>query len=183
MPAALKRPRTPSPDFIRRSLSPLTPPPPSPRPSSSKVKREASDSPQKSKKLQLLATYASTSPFPDYARPSPAEAREVHALLVQQYPELAATTRIADENNDAAGTCGKVPNVIESLIGTSTLSPVRGRRPDKVYRHHPLPEHVLQELDRRQALARHHLWPQQLRRHRRRAARGPRRCHPAWRPS
>ncbi|EIN10780.1 DNA glycosylase [Punctularia strigosozonata HHB-11173 SS5] len=124
MPAALKRTRTPSPDRLRRSLSPLTPPPPSSRrPSSSKVKLEATsssaESPHKSKKLQLLATYASTSPFPDFARPTPIEAHEVHRLLLSQFPELATKKRKADEKNNAAGTCGGVPNVIESLIGMS----------------------------------------------------------------
>lgn len=74
---------------------------------------------QRVKKLKLLETHATTSPFPDYTRPVPQEAFEVHDLLHAAHPDLLSSPR-ADPavTNDAAGTCGNVPNVLESLIGT-----------------------------------------------------------------
>jgi endonuclease-3 len=96
----------------------------------------ASDSPQKSKKLKLLATYSAESPFPEWARPTPEEAHAVHEVLCAAHPEYAAKRVAPREENNAAKTCGKgmfcicskrvshvligcaVPNVLESLIGT-----------------------------------------------------------------
>lgn len=74
---------------------------------------------QRTKKLKLLESHATTSPFPDYARPLPQEAFEVHNILLAAHPDLVSAPR-ADPavSNDAAGTCGSVPNVLESLIGT-----------------------------------------------------------------
>lgn len=78
------------------------------------------ESPAKAKKLKLQSTYTEESPFPDYAHPTPVEAQEVFELLSHAHPsESGAHVRkppIASTN--AAKTCGNVPNVIESLIGT-----------------------------------------------------------------
>jgi endonuclease III len=71
-----------------------------------------------SKKLKLLASHALESPFPDFSRPSPAEAQEVYDILANAHPQLAPSTKDPSDANDAAATCGKVPNVLESLIGT-----------------------------------------------------------------
>ncbi|KAI0715928.1 DNA glycosylase [Cerioporus squamosus] len=92
MPPKLKRPRTPS-------IPPLG---------------------ASAKKLKLLASHSVTSPFPDFARPTPTEAAQVHALLSATHPDLAARRRRSppSEANNAARTCGSVPNVLESLIGT-----------------------------------------------------------------
>lgn len=97
MVSSIKRPRSPSPASL---LS------------------ETSASPQKSKKLKLLAEYASTSPFPTHTRPTPSECEEVHAILAKKHPTHANARQPALESNNAAQTCGKVPNVLESLIGT-----------------------------------------------------------------
>ena len=75
-------------------------------------------SPQRTKKLKLLASHSLESPFPDFTRPTPAEAADVHALLARTHPDLGARRRPPLEENDAARTCGRVPNVLESLIGT-----------------------------------------------------------------
>ena len=74
---------------------------------------------QRTKKLKLLETHATTSPFPEHTRPTSKEAFEVHHLLVATHPDLYSSPR-RDPSiaNDAAGTCGNVPNVLESLIGT-----------------------------------------------------------------
>ena len=74
-----------------------------------------------SKKLKLLAEHAVESPFPDFTKPTPQEAQEVFDILAREHPDLAsATGPVAgpSDSNDAAGTCGSVPNVLESLIGT-----------------------------------------------------------------
>jgi hypothetical protein len=65
------------------------------------------ESPQKSKKLKLLSTYASKSPFPDWAHPTPEEAKSVHAVLCEAHPQYAGERVAPKEENDAAWTCGK----------------------------------------------------------------------------
>ncbi|KAI0676199.1 DNA glycosylase [Trametes maxima] len=98
MPPRIKRPRSPTP-----SLDDLADPP---------------ASPNKAKKLKLLASHFTASPFPDFPHPTPIEAAQVHALLSEAHPDLAERPRIPSEENDSAWTCGSVPNVLESLIGT-----------------------------------------------------------------
>ncbi|KAI0765897.1 DNA glycosylase [Trametes elegans] len=98
MPPKIKRPRSTTPPF-----------------------REAADtpaSPHKAKKLKLLASHSVASPFPDFPHPTPAEAAEMHALLASTHPDLAARPRRPSAANDSARTCGSVPNVLESLVGT-----------------------------------------------------------------
>ncbi|EKM57706.1 uncharacterized protein PHACADRAFT_251498 [Phanerochaete carnosa HHB-10118-sp] len=97
-------------------------------PKAKATKRKHSSSPEKpaytpaetnqSKKLKLLAAHAVESPFPDYARPTPEEAQEVYDVLAREHPDIASTSRNPSSENDAAATCGKVPNVLESLVGT-----------------------------------------------------------------
>ncbi|KAI0760759.1 DNA glycosylase [Fomes fomentarius] len=72
----------------------------------------------RAKKLKLLASHSIASPFPDFAHPTPTEAAQVHALLSVTHPDLAARRRPPSDKNDSARTCGSVPNVLESLIGT-----------------------------------------------------------------
>ncbi|PCH35046.1 DNA glycosylase [Wolfiporia cocos MD-104 SS10] len=54
----------------------------------------------------------------DYARPTPDEAAQVHALLAAAHPQIAPARPTPDADGNAAQTCGGVPNVLESLIGT-----------------------------------------------------------------
>ncbi|TFK54897.1 DNA glycosylase [Heliocybe sulcata] len=99
----IKRPRSPSPALTTSELSSV---PPSPA------------SPQKSKKLKLLDSYAADSPFPDYPHPTPEEASEVHTLLSKHHPTRSSVRKDPSVANNSAQTCGGVPNVIDSLIGT-----------------------------------------------------------------
>ncbi|KAH9848779.1 DNA glycosylase [Lenzites betulinus] len=99
MPSKLKRSRSTTP--------PLGDTPPA-----------SASSPHRSKKLKLLASHALASPFPDFPHPTPAEAAQVHVLLSSTHPDLAARPRVPSDANDSARTCGSVPNVLESLIGT-----------------------------------------------------------------
>ncbi|KAI0044676.1 DNA glycosylase, partial [Auriscalpium vulgare] len=71
---------------------------------------------QTAKKLKLHTQFASASPFPDFPRPTPAEARDVHALLAAHAPAPRALTD--DTEMNAAATCGAVANVLDALIGT-----------------------------------------------------------------
>ncbi|KZT07114.1 DNA glycosylase, partial [Laetiporus sulphureus 93-53] len=95
MPSKLKR---------ARSLTPTIPTEP---PSS-----------HKAKKLKLLASHATTSPFPDYPHPTRDEAAQVHALLLATHPTVTAQRTRPSSANNSARTCGGVPSVLESLIGT-----------------------------------------------------------------
>jgi endonuclease-3 len=76
------------------------------------------DLPHKSKKLKLLSSYTVTSPFPNFASPTAAECTEVHDLLSAHHRTNPPTRRPSQESSNSAQTCGNVPNVIESLIGT-----------------------------------------------------------------
>ncbi|KAI0779201.1 DNA glycosylase [Irpex lacteus] len=88
------------------------------RPRSPTTEKLAQESSTKSKKLKLLAEHSLASPFPDYARPTATEAYQVHAVLSKAHPDIHATPKPASEGQNAARTCGSVPNVLESLIGT-----------------------------------------------------------------
>ncbi|KAH9945229.1 DNA glycosylase [Epithele typhae] len=95
-----KRPRTPSPPADRRAPASTTP------------------SPQRAKKLKLLAAHTLESPFPDFHRPTPLEAADVLAILSRAHPDVAARRRAPSARSNAAFTCGNVPDVLESLVGT-----------------------------------------------------------------
>lgn len=75
-------------------------------------------SPHKDKKLKLLASHSISSPFPEFPHPTFAEASDVHALLVSAHPDIASERLMPSDANNSARTCGSVPNVLESLIGT-----------------------------------------------------------------
>ncbi|TFK85997.1 DNA glycosylase [Polyporus arcularius HHB13444] len=109
MPPKLKRPRSPTIPPLGASGAPATAP---------TATDPSSASPHRAKKLKLLASHSVTSPFPDFAHPTPTEAAQVHALLSSTHPDLAARRRPPSEGNNSARTCGSVPNVLESLVGT-----------------------------------------------------------------
>jgi hypothetical protein len=68
-------------------------------------------SPQKTKKLKLVADYTSSSPFPEWKHPTPEEARAVHGVLSNAHPQYVSSKNISpDEANNAARTCGKGEN-------------------------------------------------------------------------
>lgn len=79
----------------------------------------ASSSLHPSKKLKLQASYTARSPFPDYSHPTAEEATEVYQLLSINHPSHVPTIRRSPQPmNNSAQTCGRVPNVIEAVIGT-----------------------------------------------------------------
>ncbi|EMD32251.1 hypothetical protein CERSUDRAFT_22472, partial [Gelatoporia subvermispora B] len=57
-------------------------------------------------------------PFPDFYHPTPKEAEEVLTVLAEEHPHVAKEQTRPRDGNNAARTCGSVPNVLESLIGT-----------------------------------------------------------------
>ncbi|KAF5387328.1 hypothetical protein D9757_005733 [Collybiopsis confluens] len=74
--------------------------------------------PHRAKKRKLLESYASESPFKNYSRPTHSDAFQVFRILSKAHP-LHSTKYIAPKASDnSAATCGSVPNVIDSLIGT-----------------------------------------------------------------
>ncbi|CDO71016.1 hypothetical protein BN946_scf184844.g20 [Trametes cinnabarina] len=97
------------PPTIKRPLSPTTP---------LGTPAEPPLSLHRAKKLKLLASHSLQSPFPEFPHPTPAEATQVHALLAATHPDLASRPRRPSAANDSARTCGSVPDVLESLIGT-----------------------------------------------------------------
>ena len=103
-----KRPRSPS---LSTTLAPATSP-------LAHTVASPSQSPKVSKKLKLHSSFVDTSPFPTFAHPTPAEAREVHKLLLTAHRPHEPIRRRPLNSNNSAGTCGNVPNVIEALIGT-----------------------------------------------------------------
>lgn len=91
---------------------------PSPRPSSSSPSKAVAGN--QAKKLKLLAANTLASPFPAFARPTPAECAAVHDVLAAAHPDVspAAATDDTTAPASAAETCGRVPDVLEALIGT-----------------------------------------------------------------
>ncbi|KIK61810.1 hypothetical protein GYMLUDRAFT_166296 [Collybiopsis luxurians FD-317 M1] len=85
----------------------------------SSVKSEGvPESPHRAKKRKLLESYASESPFQNFSSPTPSEALKVFNVLSKAHPQH-STIRIAPKlASNSAATCGSVPNVIDSLIGT-----------------------------------------------------------------
>lgn len=77
------------------------------------------------KKIKLHESYATVSPFPDFAHPTPAEALQIHNLLSKAHG-IRAPKKPKDTSNSAK-TCGAVPNVIDSLIGTILSQNTSGR--------------------------------------------------------
>ncbi|KAF7978211.1 hypothetical protein HWV62_1196 [Athelia sp. TMB] len=76
------------------------------------------ESPQKSKKLKLLATYASSSPFPTYAHPTSSECKAVHDLLASHHNAHPAYSAAKKGGKNSAETCGHTPDVLDALVGT-----------------------------------------------------------------
>ena len=91
---------------------------PSPIPSSSAEKQAFQTPDNRAKKLKLLAEHTLGSPFPDFLHPTAEEAAEVHSILTQAHPDIVITYRSPTDGSNSAKTCGSVPNVLESLIGT-----------------------------------------------------------------
>ena len=85
---------------------------------SSLAKALPSDSPHKAKKLKLQSTFATESPFPNFNRPTPSEAKEVYELLSKAHRPHNPIRKASLASNNSAQTCGSVLNVIEALIGT-----------------------------------------------------------------
>ncbi|KAH7908029.1 DNA glycosylase [Hygrophoropsis aurantiaca] len=75
-------------------------------------------SPTKTKKLKLLTDYSSTSPYPNFHHPTANEARSIHALLASHSSGGAPIYELPSADSNSAKTCGQVPNVLDSLIGT-----------------------------------------------------------------
>lgn len=102
---------------IRHLSSPLSSAPPSPLLSNTIAVPTNS---LKTKKLKLLSDFSQVSPFPEYVHPTPDEAIDVHAILSRQHPKYATMRQVpaADDTSNSATSCGAVPNVLDSLIGT-----------------------------------------------------------------
>ncbi|KAL8293097.1 hypothetical protein RQP46_000791 [Phenoliferia psychrophenolica] len=89
---------------------------PSPSKGKGKVASPTKQSPTLAKKLAQLATYLQT-PYPDYLRPTAAEAQSVHDLLSEVHGKPERPTTLVDKPNAAAG-CGQVPSVLDALVRT-----------------------------------------------------------------
>ncbi|KAF8954473.1 DNA glycosylase [Flammula alnicola] len=101
-----KRPRSSSPVAPERSAA------------SSSQGISTTDTPTKAKKLKLQSSFVVESPFPDFGHPTPTEALEVFNLLSKAHPSHDPVRKPPAASSNSAQTCGNVPNVIESLIGT-----------------------------------------------------------------
>lgn len=94
----------------------VTMPPKNKRPRSPSLERQSSEAASnKTKKLKLLESHTLSSPFPDFSSPTAAETYQVHNILSEAHSDISLDTSTSD---NAASTCGKVPDVLESLIGT-----------------------------------------------------------------
>ncbi|GKZ25065.1 hypothetical protein AbraIFM66951_000523 [Aspergillus brasiliensis] len=82
--------------------------------------KPASELKAKEKKVKKTNTYGltpGTTPFPDWARPTPEECEEVNRLLSTVHGEIVAPTTIPEPSLTVTG-CGEVPSVLDALIRT-----------------------------------------------------------------
>lgn len=112
-----KRVRSPSPGPILQPKRLKSSPSPEPILAGipSKILQE---SPQKAKKIKLLATYALTSPFPSYPHPTAAECNAVNDLLASHHNAHPTYSAERGKGKNSAETCGATPDVLDSLVGT-----------------------------------------------------------------
>lgn len=121
------------------SASPSTPSPPPPPPPAGKPRtkrkpdttdnssssspppttksKEAKAADLQAKKLRAYAQHATTTPFPDFARPTPAECKLAHGILARVHGARARPDGAAAAPRDAAG-CGASPSVLDALVRT-----------------------------------------------------------------
>ncbi|KAJ3784834.1 DNA glycosylase [Lentinula aff. detonsa] len=85
------------------------------------------ESPHRAKKRKLLESYASESPFLNFPHPTPSEAVAVFNILSEAHPQYATHRMSPKFTTNSAATCGNVPNVIDSLIGTILSQNTSGR--------------------------------------------------------
>lgn len=86
---------------------------PTPKPSPSK-KRNPSD--LREKKLKAYAQYANSSPFPDFAHPTPEECKLAHRILASIHGEYVRPEKLVAPSSRAG--CGDSPSVLDSLVRT-----------------------------------------------------------------
>lgn len=91
------------------------------------VKPDEEQSMNKAKKLKLLASHTLASPFPNHSRPTRTETFQVHDVLSKEHPSITTPRKAPSAGNNSAKTCGSVPNVLESLIGTILSQNTAGR--------------------------------------------------------
>jgi endonuclease III len=68
------------------------------------------------KKLQAYLRHSSSSPFPDYNRPSRQEAKTAHAILASIHGEKKRPSQIVASSSRAG--CGDSPSVLDALVRT-----------------------------------------------------------------
>lgn len=108
--------------MTRSSSGKEAPPPPPPQPPRKRVKKE--ESPKQAKqttserKLATLRASLDTGPFPDWPRPSTADAQEVAAILTEAHGYKSMPVKQAPKGEDRWGGCGDVANVLDATVRT-----------------------------------------------------------------
>lgn len=90
--------------------APATPPP---KKTSSK---KSSSGDLQAKKLKAYTQYANSSPFPDFAHPTPEECKLAHRILSSLHGERKRPDKIVAPANRAG--CGDSPSVLDALVRT-----------------------------------------------------------------
>ena len=90
---------------------------------------------KKNKKGKKDTAYGHTpgsTPFPDYARPTPEECQEVTDLLSSVHGKVSAPKTVQQGSMNVAG-CGEVPHVLEALIRTRLSANTNGDNSSRAF--------------------------------------------------
>ena len=87
---------------------------------------------KKGKKDTAYGHNPGSTPFPDYARPTPEECQEVTDLLSSVHGKVVAPKEVQQGSMDVAG-CGEVPHVLEALIRTRLSANTNGDNSSRAF--------------------------------------------------
>ncbi|TLD34388.1 hypothetical protein E2P81_ATG04553 [Venturia nashicola] len=93
----------------------LSPPPPTPKAKKGTSKKSTTKDLQ-AKKLKSYSQYAKTSPFPDFAHPTPEECKLAHKILIQMHGARTRPKEVVASTTRAG--CGDSPSVLDALVRT-----------------------------------------------------------------
>lgn len=87
-----------------------------PTPPKTSPSKKSNPSDLRDKKLKAYAQYANSSPFPDFAHPTPEECKLAHRILASLHGERKRPEKLVAPSSRAG--CGDSPSVLDALVRT-----------------------------------------------------------------
>lgn len=105
-----------TPKKIKREAATPTPTPTTTPKKSSATKKNNGPANLQAKKLKAYAQHANSSPFPDFAHPTPEECKLAHRILAAMHGERKRPAEVVAPSHRAG--CGDSPSVLDALVRT-----------------------------------------------------------------